>query len=76
VISSARVALSRTAKSAIFYSIIGIAGGVGIMFVITDCISQTLRHDETLLLQLGAFEVLANGKGIEERAVGKITLPV
>ena len=36
------VAMSRTAKSAIFYSVIGIAVGVGIMFLLVD--HQTLRE--------------------------------
>ncbi len=36
------VAMSRTAKSAISYSIIGIAVGVGIMFLLVD--HQTLRE--------------------------------
>ena len=35
------VAMSRTTKSAIFYSVIGIAVGVGVMFLLVD--HQTLR---------------------------------
>ena len=36
------VAMSRTAKSPIFYSVIGIAVGVGIMFLLVD--HQALRE--------------------------------
>ena len=49
-------AMSRTVKSAIFFSVIGIATGVGIMLLIVD--DQTLR---------GIFQPLVGGSNVNEQ---------
>ena len=56
------VAMSRTVKSAIFYSAVGIAAGIGIMLLIVD--DQTLQ---------GIFQPLVGGSNVNEQ--GDSNLP-